>query len=1076
MWIVLLDHSGSMGDPFSGSPTFSGRSIAAAPGTKLDAACHALSERVRGLAPNERVVVIAFTSTARIVFDGMAAQFDRLEAVLAELQATNGTSVAAAFDAAVDLLMPSGKTNSRVLLVSDCRSELSPAIDSADRLIQFVYVIDVLLIDPDPGTEAAARAIIRLGEVQAVVSPEQLRRAVSVGDATSQRVATSVGRAIEDADRAARKALERMAEERGESVGSEVGFSVGYKPLLRPGHAEPLVVVVHPAALKKQVSELLERMLAQKTSDAKIAADGRTRLPKGAVIRIEPVVPDLQINPARIEVLWDDRIEDFGFTMSAPPYAHDKYVVGSVNVWYGPAQIASLPVSVQISATDLSTAPAIEAKGLFGSVFPSYSRKDKSVVDRARGYYEALGIAVLQDTETLRASAGEDWERVLDGLILKADAFQLYWSNAAAKSRQVEREWRFALGKGSFKKDRWIRPLRWLDDVPDLPAELAHLQMGWLPGFEDTRSRNPAADSIRCIVTPLVDCPPEQRKLVERDCREAIHHVETVTGLRCFPPPVLLIDKHVIPREAPHGNAIDENMVNRFAAAADLLTAMSLDIHTRFGRGKLHGEQSPRVELNLSLDDEPRRLALNLAEWIFASVGDSILGISGFVQPRKNGVADGRPVRVLGSRRTPSERLAEAVSSETATRSSMRFTFWRDRTQLDDTAIDWLEKTESGLEIKVEDQQVKVEADEESLRAIALQALTPAVASALDNANPLAIHQVGKQPPEVTVFAWLAPTYYQRFPDRRDCAAIAESIGVPRWRSELESFIAAVGNSITDPIELFAYFLKCLERAFAEVQLAYGPHTEYVTGYSITPESLETVRVEDVDLRTETSSSGTSWTYIAGTIPALKRLYTQASDVFLQTLRSIQHSKGGAGTHVIEAHTYGVFIPAGAEIDRRLAAWAATNGISEPLTFPGSDRILLCLEDIRRHIQEIDDADARSMFRRSVLIHEFLHATIWSAVGPDERRQRALREARNAEESLAVWLELDAARNYPAMRDLVEKYISSGTYPQWPYAGTSTLESKFVSGGRHAIQSFVRDLIDNPKTLQHTLDAWLARE
>jgi len=763
-------------------------------------------------------------------------------------------------------------------------------------------------------------------------------------------------------------------------------------------------------------------------------------------------------------VLWNNRIEEFRFTMTAPPNAANKYAVGSVNIWYGPAQIGCLPVSIQISETESPMSVNIEARGLFNSVFPSYSRNDKSVVDRARGYYEALGIAVLQDTEALRSRAGVNWERALDGLILEADAFQLYWSHSSATSNQVEREWRFALTVESLKQDRWIRPLRWMDDIPNLPTELAHLQMGWLPGLEDTeRPKNPAIESIRCTVASLVGCTPEQRKIVERECREAVHHVETATGLRCFPPPVLLVDEYIVQKQSTHSHAIvDEDLIRRFAAAADLLKAMSLDIHTGFGRGELKGTSSRRVNLSLSLGDVPRTHALKLAEWVFAAASKTILGINGFVQPQEYGVTKGLPVQVAPPEIKPSARLAEAVSRKNTSswRGTMRW--YRDRSQLSDSAIEWLKKTGTGFKIQVRDKQVELSSDDDSLQEFMEHALTPVVAEAIDKANPFRIGTFDEKPPELAIFAWLAPRYFEAA-DRYECAAVAESIGVPHWRSELESFGMAAGYDITDPIELFERLLNSLQHAFDEVAVAFGRDSEFVTGYGITPESLALLGNEEVYPRLAGSQN---WTHIGGSIPALKRLFIEAGQVFLQALRTVEQKIGVATSQLAEAHTYGVFIPAAPEVDRSFAAWAAMNGVQEALTFPGSDRVLLCLEAIRRSIQGIDDADVRQMIRRSVLIHELLHATISSAVGPDEARQAALREARNVEESLAVWLELDAARDCPSMRKMIDAYVSSGTYPDWPYAGTPTIESKFLAGGRTEIQSFVDQLIANPKTVQ----------
>lgn len=956
MWVVLLDHSGSMAERFAGSSTFSGKSVKSGGGTKLDEARRSVYERVRGLSPKEQVVVIEFTTTASVVFEGFAAQTAEIEAALSKLVAADGTSIAAAFDAAAEYHRLKGKINSRVLLVSDCKSELEPAIASADALTQLVYIIDILLIDPDPETEVAARALIRLGEVQAVVSAEELRTAITAGDRVSEQVTAAMARALEEAAEAAAEGLNLRAQTEGEPIGSEVGFGAAYAPWLAPGRPAPLWVSIHPADVEDAERQILRQLMSGNTSDARISDGGRTRLANGALIRIEPAISGIHISPGRIDFIWNDRVERFQFTMNADTNASTgANIIGSVNLWYGPAHIACLPFAVKIGTGQTGAAPIAQRSGLFQSVFPSYSRRDKAVVERARGYYEALGIAVYQDTGSLRSLAGANWARAIDGLILKADAFQLYWSASSAASEQVEREWQFALGQNALKGERWIRPVRWMEDVPDLPSPIAHLQMGWLPGYENTqRAIPPEAVAVRCVVMPLVDCPPEQLRIVERECREAVHQVETVTGLRCYPPPILLVDEFTIAQESPRRETrnLDE-LIFRFAAAADVLKALSLDVHTHFGRGKLNGEPSPYVdELTLSLSNDSRRLALRLAEWVFAFAADTILDLHGFIQPRKYGVFEGLPQKVAPSK------------------------------------------------------------------------------------------------------------------------GVGESIGNPSWRTELESFGASIGLAPPDLVDCFKHLLRCLSTAFDETERIYGNHAVYITGYGTAAQSLQVFHPSDV--RVELSGSE-SWSHLSGTIPALKHLFTGASEVFLETFQLLLGSKGSRGGYA-ESHTYGVFLPAGIEADRHFATWASKHNISEFLTCPGSDRVLLCLDSIRQVTLQMSNSDERWMVRRSILIHELFHAAILSAIGQDESRRAALRKATQVEEALAVWLEFDAARGSLQMRNLIQKYAASGKYPEWPYAGMSTVESIFSVGGREAIQTLIQQLTANPASLQTEFDVLVKQE
>jgi hypothetical protein len=59
MWIILIDHSGSMGDPFSGNQTFSGRSTESKANLKLEAAVDSILERLPGRSPNEQLQVVS---------------------------------------------------------------------------------------------------------------------------------------------------------------------------------------------------------------------------------------------------------------------------------------------------------------------------------------------------------------------------------------------------------------------------------------------------------------------------------------------------------------------------------------------------------------------------------------------------------------------------------------------------------------------------------------------------------------------------------------------------------------------------------------------------------------------------------------------------------------------------------------------------------------------------------------------------------------------------------------------------------------------------------------------------------
>jgi hypothetical protein len=105
------------------------------------------------------------------------------------------------------------------------------------------------------------------------------------------------------------------------------------------------------------------------------------------------------------------------------------------------------------------------------SAFASYSTRDKDqVVPRVQGI-SAAGVDVFLDVVSLRA--GERWEESLWKAIKSCDVFYLFWSENARKSRNVEREWRYALQHRGLECFHPI-PLQDPHEIPP-PEELSSL-------------------------------------------------------------------------------------------------------------------------------------------------------------------------------------------------------------------------------------------------------------------------------------------------------------------------------------------------------------------------------------------------------------------------------------------------------------------------------------------------------------------------------------------------------------------------------------------------------------------------
>ncbi len=84
------------------------------------------------------------------------------------------------------------------------------------------------------------------------------------------------------------------------------------------------------------------------------------------------------------------------------------------------------------------------------------------------------------DTESLRS--GEDWQAGLARAIDRADILQLFWSQNAARSRNVRDEWEYALeSRGDDARGaHFIRPVYWQKPIAEVPDELPHLHFHFM--------------------------------------------------------------------------------------------------------------------------------------------------------------------------------------------------------------------------------------------------------------------------------------------------------------------------------------------------------------------------------------------------------------------------------------------------------------------------------------------------------------------------------------------------------------------------------------------------------------------
>ncbi|HLL70462.1 MAG TPA: TIR domain-containing protein, partial [Pyrinomonadaceae bacterium] len=144
---------------------------------------------------------------------------------------------------------------------------------------------------------------------------------------------------------------------------------------------------------------------------------------------------------------------------------------GRLTVFLGSLILADVPLAIRVdsaaSANSAREVPSVPVSATpYRKIFPSYSHKDRAIVEQIEHHVRALGDKYLRDVSELRA--GQDWQRWMREAIEEADMFQLFWSHNSMHSAYVRQEWEYALSLG---RPNFVRPTYWEEPLPENPAE-----------------------------------------------------------------------------------------------------------------------------------------------------------------------------------------------------------------------------------------------------------------------------------------------------------------------------------------------------------------------------------------------------------------------------------------------------------------------------------------------------------------------------------------------------------------------------------------------------------------------------
>ena len=234
--------------------------------------------------------------------------------------------------------------------------------------------------------------------------------------------------------------------------------------------------IIHPA--QKFILEFWAHLLTQTDEvislarqikrDRRVGLKTEIALRPGAKLELLLDIPSLRVEDRTEWIVWSGKPVNASFIVESPRDISLGSHTGRVSVSASGITVAKVCFSIMIEP---ATGPRKTAPQKLPitqrqprSAFASYSSLDrKDVFGRVQGMRKVSpDLEVFLDVLKLRS--GDKWETEIRQHIPAKDVFFLFWSTNAARSKEVDKEWRLALE---------TRGLEYIDPVPLTDPSLA---------------------------------------------------------------------------------------------------------------------------------------------------------------------------------------------------------------------------------------------------------------------------------------------------------------------------------------------------------------------------------------------------------------------------------------------------------------------------------------------------------------------------------------------------------------------------------------------------------------------------
>ncbi|HEY1391586.1 MAG TPA: toll/interleukin-1 receptor domain-containing protein [Ktedonobacterales bacterium] len=257
--------------------------------------------------------------------------------------------------------------------------------------------------------------------------------------------------------------------------------------------AQTLLVYAHLGQQLQQVQRDAGTFTELGSAPTTAQGAAQRKIPRNIEITVEPHVEGVTFSPAQDSFIWRGDWHRSLFRYTGGSALAGTVQRGRIDIYAERiSPICTIEVAFSFHTGIPSTALVVPhginvTSNVFDRVFISYSHSDQEAMRQARETYEKLGITAYHDD---LLESGANYERRLAEMIRAANIFHLLWSEAAARSPEVRKEWVLALSANNA--ERFIRPWYWQRPIIPPPPELRARKISFR--YEHLRRRlfNPA--------------------------------------------------------------------------------------------------------------------------------------------------------------------------------------------------------------------------------------------------------------------------------------------------------------------------------------------------------------------------------------------------------------------------------------------------------------------------------------------------------------------------------------------------------------------------------------------------------